>query len=252
MVKMLVLQAWYGLSDPELERQATDRISFRRFLGYPESIPDSTTVWLFRERLAETGRDRLLWAELQRQLDEKGLKVKKGVAQDASFITSDPGHARADKPRGDEAQTRRSRDGAWTKKGGKSFFGYKLHMKMDLNHGLIRCLEATAANVHDSRVDLSRPGEVVYRDKGYQGVEPRGFNATMRRGARGHPLCIWDRLRNRRISRKRCPGERPFAVIKRVFDSGHVLVTSVPRVRVKLVFACLCFNLLRLRGLAVA
>jgi IS5 family transposase len=252
MVKMLVLQAWYGLSDPELERQATDRISFRRFLGYPESIPDSTTVWLFRERLAETGRDRLLWAELQRQLDEKGLKVKKGVSQDASFITSDPGHARADKPRGDEAQTRRSRDGAWTKKGGKSFFGYKLHMKMDLNHGLIRCLEATAANVHDSRVDLSRPGEVVYRDKGYQGVEPRGFNATMRRGARGHPLCIWDRLRNRRISRKRCPGERPFAVIKRVFDSGHVLVTSVPRVRVKLVFACLCFNLLRLRGLAVA
>jgi len=252
MVKMLVLQAWYGLSDPELERQATDRISFRRFLGYPESIPDSTTVWLFRERLAETGRDRLLWAELQRQLDEKGLQVRKGVVQDASFITSDPGHARADKPRGDEAQTRRSRDGAWTKKGGKSFFGYKLHLKMDLNHGLIRCLEATAANVHDSRVDLSRPGEVVYRDKGYQGVEPRGWDATMKRASRGHPLSIWDRLRNRRISRKRCPGERPFAVIKRVFGSGHVLVTSLPRVRVKLVFACLCFNLLRLRGLAVA
>jgi len=108
MVKMLVLQAWYGLSDPEMERQATDRISFRRFLGYPESIPDSTTVWLFRERLAETGRDRLLWTELQRQLDAKGLKVRKGVAQDASFIASDPGHAAADKPRGEEAQTRRT------------------------------------------------------------------------------------------------------------------------------------------------
>ena len=62
MVKLLVLQAWYGLSDPEL----------------------------------------------QRQLDEKGLKVKKGVVQDASFITSDPGHAAADKPRGEEAQTRRT------------------------------------------------------------------------------------------------------------------------------------------------
>jgi len=45
MMKMLVLQSWYGLSDPELERQVADRISFRRFLGYPESIPDSTTVW---------------------------------------------------------------------------------------------------------------------------------------------------------------------------------------------------------------
>jgi len=250
IVKLLVLQAWYGLSDPELERQATDRISFRRFLGYPESISDSTTVWLLKERLAETGRDRLLWAELQRQLDEKGLQVKKGVAQDASFITSDPGHARADKPRGDEAQTRRSRDGSWTKKGGKSFFGYKLHLKMDLNPGLIRCMETTPANVHDSRVDLSRPGEVVYRDKGYQGVEPRGWDATMRRGARGHPLGIWDRLRNRRIRRKRSPGERPFAVIKRVFHAGHVLVTSLPRVRVKLTFACLCFNLVQLGRLS--
>ena len=251
MVKLLVLQAWYGLSDPELERQASIRIDFMHFLGYPEKAPDYSTVWRFRDRLAETGRDRLVWAELQRQLDAKGLKVRKGVVQDATFITADPGHARADKPRGDEAQTRRSRDGTWTKKGSKSYYGYKLHMKMDLNHGLIRDLETTPANVHDSRVDLSWPGEVVYRDKGYQGAVPRGWDATMRRGARGHPLSIWDRLRNRRISRKRCPGERPFAVIKRVFGSGHVLVTSLPRVRVRMVFACLCFNLVQLGRLGV-
>jgi len=251
MVKLLVLQAWYGLSDPELERQASIRIDFMHFLGYPEKAPDYSTVWRFRERLAETGRDRLVWAELQRQLDAKGLKVRKGVVQDATFITADPGHARADKPRGDEAQTRRSRDGTWTKKGSKSYYGYKLHMKMDLDHGLIRDLETTPANVHDSRVDLSWPGEVVYRDKGYQGAVPRGWDATMRRGARGHPLSIWDRLRNRRISRKRCPGERPFAVIKRVFGSGHVLVTSLPRVRVRMVFACLCFNLVQLGRLGV-
>ena len=251
MVKLLVLQAWYGLSDPELERQTSNRIDFMHFLGYPEKAPDYSTVWRFRERLAETGRDQLIWAELQRQLDEKGLKVRKGVVQDASFITSDPGHAAADKPRGDEALTRRSKDGSWSVKGGKSYFGYKLHMKMDLDHGLIRCLEASTASVHDSRVDLSLPGEVVYRDKGYQGVEPRGWDATMRRGARGHPLGIWDRLRNNRICRKRCPGERPFAVIKRVFGSGHVLVTTLERVRVKLVFACLCFNIVQLDRLGV-
>ena len=81
-------------------------------------------MWRFRERLAETGKDRLVWEEPQRQLDEKGLQVRKGVVQDASFITSDPGHAAADKPRGEEAKTRRSRDGAWVKKGGKSIFGY--------------------------------------------------------------------------------------------------------------------------------
>ena len=246
MVKLLVLQAWYGLSDPELERQVNDRLSFRHFLGYPERAPDYSTVWRFRERLAETGKDQKVWAELQRQLDAKGLRVRKGVVQDASFITADPGHAAAEEPRGDEAQTRRSRDGTWTKKGSRSYFGYKLHLKMDLDHGLIRDLETTTASVHDSRVDLSLPGEVVYRDRGYQGAVPRGWDASMRRGARGHPLGIWDRLRNRRISRKRCPGERPFAVIKRVFHAGHVLVTTVDRVRVKMVFAGLCFNLVQL------
>ena len=246
MVKLLALQAWYGLSDPELERQVDDRLSFQRFLGFPEKAPDYSTVWRFRERLAETGRDRLVWAELQRQLDAKGLKVRKGVVQDATFITADPGHARADKPRGTEAKTRRSRDGSWTKKGSKSFFGFKLHAKVDLDLGLLRDLETTTASVHDSRIDLSRPGEVVYRDKGYFGVEPRGWDGTMRRGVRGHPLGIWDRMRNKRISRKRAPGERPFAVIKRVFHAGHVLVTTVDRVRVKMVFACLCFNLVQL------
>ena len=250
MVKLLVLQQWYGLSDPELERQANDRISFHRFLGFPGEIPDATTVWLFRERLAESGRDRLVWEELQRQLDAKGLKVKKGVVQDASFITSDPGHAPADKPRGGEAKTRRSRDGSWAKKGSRSYYGYKLHSKTDTDLGLIRDLETTTASVHDSRVDLSRLGEVAYRDKGYFGVKPRGYSATMRRGVRGHPLGIRDRLRNRRINRKRAPGERPFALIKRVFNAGHVLVTTVQRVRVKMVFACFCFNLVQLGTLA--
>ena len=252
MMKLLVLQQWYGLSDPELERQVADRLSFQRFLGYPEILPDYSTVWQLRERLAETGRDRLVWAELQRQLDEKGLTVKKGVVQDASFITSDPGHAPADKPRGEEAKTRRSMDGTWAKKGSKSYYGFKLHSKSDVDYGLIRDLETTPANVHDSRVDLSEEGEVVYRDKGYFGVKPRGYDATMRRATRGHLLGIKDNLRNKRINRKRAPGERPFAVIKRVFNAGHVLVTTVARVRVKMVFACFCFNLMQLGSLGAS
>lgn len=49
MVKLLVLQSLYNLSDPELERQVTDRISFRKFIGFTAQIPDFSTVWLFRE-----------------------------------------------------------------------------------------------------------------------------------------------------------------------------------------------------------
>lgn len=246
MVKLLVLQQWYGLSDPELERQAVDRLSFMNFLGFPEDIPDFTTVWYFRERLAKTGKDRAIWTELQRQLDAFGLKVKQGVAQDATFITADPGHAKADKPRGEEAETRRSKDGTWVKKGSKSYFGYKLHTKLDMEHGLIRELETTTASTHDSQVDLSKKGEVAYRDRGYHGAVARGYSATMKRGARDHPLGIMDKLRNLRISKKRAPVERHYAVIKRVFNAGHVLVTTVPRVNVKMIFTAFGFDLYQL------
>jgi IS5 family transposase len=50
------------------------------------------------------------------------LKIKKGVIQDATFITADPGHVKADKPRGYEAKTRTSKDGIWAKKNSKSYF----------------------------------------------------------------------------------------------------------------------------------
>jgi IS5 family transposase len=249
MIKILVLQEWHGLSDPELERQITDRISFRKFLGFPEVVPDYTTVWAFRERLGKTGRDKKIWQELQRQLDSKGLKVKKGVIQDATFITSDPGHAKADKPRGDEAKTRRSKDGTWTKKNSKSYFGYKLHTKSDIDYSLIRDIKTTTASVHDSQIDLTKPGEVAYKDKGYFGAPSNGYSATMRRSVRGHPIGIKDILRNKRISKKRAPGERPYAVIKNVFKSGHTMVTTVARVAVKMVFASFGFNLFQLMAL---
>jgi len=56
------------------------------------------------------GKDREIWDELQRQIDERDMKIKNGVMQDISFMTSDPCHAKADKPRGHEAKTHRSKD----------------------------------------------------------------------------------------------------------------------------------------------
>jgi len=132
------------------------------------------------------------------------------------------------------------------KKGSRSSFGYKLHAKSDTDLGLIRDLDTTPTSVHDSRVVLSRHWEMAYLNKAYFGVETRGYSAAMRRATRGHPLGIRGCLRNRRINRRRAPVERTFAVIKRVFNAGHVLVTTVPRVHVKMVFACMCFNLLQL------
>lgn len=226
MIKILVLQQWYGLSDQAMERGIADRLSFMKFLGFPDTIPDSTTIWLFRERLVEKGKLDSIWQELQRQLDAKGLVVKEGSIQDATFITSDPGRS-GNKPRGDKARTRRSKDGTWAKKGGEYHFGYKLHNNVDIEYGLIRRIKTTTASVHDSQVDLSVEGERIYRDKGYFGSLARGRSVTMYRATRGHPLTNWDKMRNLQISRIRAPGERPFAVIKSVFKAAHALVTKI-------------------------
>jgi IS5 family transposase len=247
MVKMLVLVGWHGLSDYEVELLATDRLSFRHFLGYPEKIPDRSTMWAFRESLMNKGKIHLIWDELQRQLDEQGYSIKRGTIQDASFITSDPGHAPADKPRGDAAKTRRSRDGTWARKGTKSEFGYKLHSLIDKEYQFIRRFDTSTASLHDSQIDLSQKGETIYRDKGYFGTVPfASIDKTMKRSVRGKPISTKDKRRNRAISRTRSLVERPFAVIKRLFHSGHVLVTTHLRVHAKNLFACFSYNLFNL------
>jgi IS5 family transposase len=69
----------------------------------------------------------------------------------------------------------------------------------------------------------------------------------MKRGVRNHPIGIWDILRNKRISKKRSPGERPYAVIKIVFKSAHTMDTTIVRVHTKMVFAAISFNLSLIR-----
>jgi len=244
MFKILILQQWYGLNDLEVERQMADRISFMSFLGFPDPFPDSRTIWLFRERMANAGKDEVVWAELQRQLDAMGLQVKHGTIQDATFIEADPGKFK--KPRGKDAKTRRSRDGTIAKKGNEFHFGYKLHQKTDIDYCLIREIETSTASLHDSQVDLSIEDEVVLRDRGYFGAKARGIDFTMKRRTTDKPLEELDKERNRLISKLRSPGERPHAVIKRVFNSDWVLVTTIKRVHVKMMATAFAFNLYQL------
>jgi len=244
MFKILILQQWFGLNDLEVERQMADRISFMSFLGFPNPPPDSRTIWLFKERMAETEMDKEVWAELQRQLDAMGLQVKRGTMQDATFIEAD--HGPSSKPRGDEAKTRRSRDGTWATKGDETHFGYKLHQKTDIDYTLIREIATTTASLHDSQIDLSTEGELVLRDRGYFGAKAKGIDFTMKRRTTDEPLGELDKERNRLISKLRSPGERPHAVIKRVFNSGRVLVTTIRRVSIKMMVTAFAFNLYQL------
>ena len=253
MIKTLVLQHLYGLSDYEIEGNIYDRMSFRHFLGFPDTIPDRSTIWLFRERLINSNCLDLIWEELQHQIDNLGFGIHRGVIQDATFITTDPGHAKKDKPRGDEALTRRSKEGTWSKKGNNSYFGYKMHTLVDKEFMIIREVGTSTASLHDSQIDLTEPGQTVYRDKGYFGVKPNAsMDKTMHRATRDHPLSCKEKRRNKAISRIRSLGELPYAVMKRIFKGGHVLVTTIERVHVKNIFSCFSYNLYRLNSVQKA
>ena len=91
MFKALLLQQWYKLSDPELEEAILDRLSFQRFLGlsFDDSVPDETTVNRFRNKLSDMGISEELFDLLGKQLESKGLIVKKGTLVDASLIAAD-------------------------------------------------------------------------------------------------------------------------------------------------------------------
>ena len=247
MLKLLFLQSWYGISDEELEFQVYDRLSFQQFLDYPKDIPDYSTAWRFREELSEGDILDKIWNELQKQINEKNLKVKKGVIQDATFITADPGKQKnSSAPRGRDAQTSRSKDGTWTKKGNKSFFGFKQHLKIQKGSKIIQDVALTTAKTHDGAVDLSKPDEIVYRDRGYTGIKTKAKgNGTMKRGK----LTPKQKLRNKRITKRRSEGEHPLAIIKRCFKGGHTRLTTLYRVFTQQVFVCMAYNLHRIRYL---
>ena len=261
VIRSMLLQAWYGLSDPELEFQCHDRLSFRNFLGFPENIPDFTTIWKIRDKLKEEGIDARIWAELQGQLDKKGYEIKKGIIQDATFVEADLGRKRYYKEKQakktgekieytEKQKSHIDKDGTFSIKHGQVHFGYKSHIKLDVGNHLIRELDVTTASLHDGEIDLVEEGDgLAYRDKGYFGKMLKAENVkdmTMKRGTRAGKINGGEQKRNKMISRIRSPGERPFGVIKIVFKGGHTLVKTLGRVKIKEMFKCFAFDLYQL------
>src|SRR6266446_10367262 len=88
MFRMLVLQALHNLSDEQVEYQVRDRLSFTRFLrlGIEDRIPDGTTLWLFREKLAKAGLIEMLFDRFDQHLTAKGYIARGGQMVDASIV----------------------------------------------------------------------------------------------------------------------------------------------------------------------
>jgi IS5 family transposase len=182
-VKLLLLQQWYGLSDEGLEAAVDDRLSFRRFAGIPfaETVPDHSSIWCFREELAKH-----LLAEVNRQLDAKGLILRRGTLIDAAIL-----EAAVRPPCGDAGEVSgRDPQAGWTKKNGKSRFGYKAHAAVDEGSGLVRKAVMTPADVHDSVMGgglVQGDEAAVHADKAGACPPAREAGPGGQRGAAGRP-----------------------------------------------------------------
>ena len=169
MFKALLLQQWYGLSDPGLEEALLDRLSFRRFCGFSldDETPDETTFVRFRAALAERALSQDLFSEVNRQLDGRGLILKTGTLIDATLV-----EASVNRPKGHSAESSPlDRDANWTRQYNRYTFGYKAHIGVDQGSCLIRKAKMTPAKVYQSEVadEMIMGDEVaVYADKAYE------------------------------------------------------------------------------------
>jgi transposase, IS5 family len=104
MIKVLLLQQWYGLSDEALEDALNDRLSFRRFVGLAlgEKAPDHSSIWRFREALARRGLSEKVFAAVTRQIEQKGLIVRHGTMIDATLVEAQVKRPKAPKDEASE------------------------------------------------------------------------------------------------------------------------------------------------------
>lgn len=216
-LKCLMLQKWFGLSDPQLEEQLRDRISFRRFagLGLSEPTPDETALVVFRRRLRQAGHERTLFDAVQRHLEALGLILQSGTLVDAMIVEAPRGRSK-----GDGGSTR-DPQASYTKKNDRTYHGYKAHIASD-RQGIVKDFRFDTAKVHDSRhIDplIRKEKSLVVADSAYMDQEReerlrrRGvcFGVVKRRVRGQAQLPRYQQLLNRAWSALRAVVEHPFA-----------------------------------------
>jgi IS5 family transposase len=264
MFKALLLQQWYGLSDPELEEALTDRLSFRRFigLGTEQAGPDHSTLWRFRQTLEQAVLARQLFGEITRQLDTKGLVLRQGTLIDASLIAAQsappppPAEGTIEPGSSKLVGSAREPEADWTRRGKQHHFGYKAHLAVDQTSQLVREAILTGASCNDTTVaDALIQGDeaAVYADKAYgtqarhAALRQRGIrDRIMQRANKHHPeLGPWAQRRNRLIGHIRGRVETLFATLKCHYGFRRARYLTLARNQVALLLACTAINLRR-------
>jgi IS5 family transposase len=260
LLKCLLLQKWFHIpSDPELENQINDRISFKKFLGLSldKPSPDHSTFSRFRSRLSKEAIIKLNNAILL-QFAHKGLSINEGIAIDARLVKSasrplsnDDLRKRKEKRdtpegtldiNGNPLKFTRDLESDWTIKNDTPHYGLKEHTSVDVESGFILATTLTPASEHDSKYlpyltiascHTKDPIEKVYGDKGYYGHPNRVFlhmngikDGIMRKDTTTTKLTELERERNKKIAKKRYIRFQPVGLtgrrVEQYFGLSHL------------------------------
>jgi IS5 family transposase len=279
LLKALLLQKWYRIdSDPELENQINDRISFKKFIGlsFDQHSPDHSTFSRFRGRLSKKAMTLINSVVLQ-QFSQKGLTINEGIAVDARLIQSashpisnkeiEKQREESNTPEGkldkDGNLLKFSRDleSDWTVKNDKPHYGLKEHASVDVDHGFVLSTELTPASVSDSiylpycvatSCHTEESIKKVYADKGYYGKPNSGFlhmnriaDGIMRKDTRSTKLTDYEKERNKGISKKRYIVEQYFGLSHLHSRAFRARFTRLIKNSIDGFFRQMAFNLFR-------
>ena len=171
MLRIHLLQQFFGHSDPAMEEALHDIPLYREFAKLSSGItrlPDESTILRFRHMLEQNDLGAQILAAVNAKLIDRGLMLKTGTVVDATLIAA-PSSTKNDKGERDPEMHQ-------TKKGNQWHFGMKAHIGVDADSGLVHTVTTTPANAHDvtqAHALLHGQEEVVFADSGYRGVEKR-------------------------------------------------------------------------------
>ncbi len=248
-----------------------------------DTVPDSTTVCRFRNVLVKADLYATLLAEFNRQLEAKGIIVKRGAIIDVG-ITNTPRRPRGRKShevvedrKEDEnmetsekamlkevAKPNVDTEARWVKKMGKLHFGYKPHTVTDEN-GMVLAEEMTATNESDmkhleiplKKAKLPRKA-LVYADKGYDSTNNKETlkrmglkRRIMHKGTRGLEISERQQRVNSAISKIRYKVERTFGSMHRWFGAGIARYVGLSKTHAQHIMESIAYNLYRTPGIIV-
>ncbi len=259
MLRIHLMQQWFGYSDPAMEEALHDVPMLREFAGLDageDAMPDETTILKFRRLLEAHALAQALFDGTAALLAEQGLLLRQGTVVDATLIAAPPSTKNRDRKRDPEMSS--------TKKGSNYHFGLKAHIGVDADSGLAHTLEVTTAKVTDgSMTDALLHGEeeIVLGDRAYTRND-RNLEAEREehdpvwafpfKRKQGAELTEEQALLNRMLAPLRAAVEHPFRIVKRQFGHAKVRYRGLSKNAQQLYLLFALGNLYHARGALMA